>query len=262
MTHTAAVTSDAGLAIYDQALRLGYPQSARRALVHALEHAPAQTWLDAGRALVLRNELDCAREVFGHAVKHHPASGELCVGLAGLHWQARRPEEAEKLLRDWLAQHPTDIGASFLLARVLFDQGRAQTAATVTRELFASGPQDVETVIRAVEMLDDFGRPQEAMTICESALAGEADDPPFARVRRHAGHPAGPVPARAHPLRIRLGPCCRSRGMEHPHRSVQFAAIHRCQPSRLRVLPSAAGAKRAERGCAHHHLVCAGQGLR
>jgi tetratricopeptide (TPR) repeat protein len=184
MTGAAPVTSESCLAIYDQALSLGSAQGARQALVRALGRAPSQAWLDCGRALVLRRELDTAHEVLNRAAGLYPASGELCVGLAGLHWQTGRHEQAEKLLRDWLSQHTGDIGASFLLARLLFEQGRVRAAATVVRELFASGPQNVETVIQAVEMLDDFGCPQEAITICEDALKGEAGDP---RLHAYAG---------------------------------------------------------------------------
>ncbi|MEO7052956.1 MAG: sulfotransferase [Rhodanobacter sp.] len=184
MTDPAPVSSESCLAIYGQALRAGSKHSARTALLHALSQAPEQTWLDSGRALVLRREPDAAREVFGRAVKLYPASGPLCVGLAGLQWQTGRHAEAEKLLRDLLSHHATDISASFLLARLLFDQGRAQAAATVVRELFASAPQDVETAIRAVEMLDDFGRAQDAMKICEVALTAEPDEP---RLHAYAG---------------------------------------------------------------------------
>lgn len=183
----APCASDASrscLAIYDQGLDRGSTQRARRALLDALAPAPEQTWLECGRALVLRGDLDTALDVFSHAAALHPVSGDLFIGLAGLHWQMHHHAEAETLLRDWLSRQTADVSASFLLARLLFDQGRVQAAAETIRVLFERSPQDADTVIRAVEMLDDFGRPQEALGICESALSGEAQDP---RVHAYAG---------------------------------------------------------------------------
>ena len=184
MTLGAAATSSSCLAVYDHALAREPVNVARDALLHALAGAPEQTWLDCGRTLVLRPDLDTASEVFRHAAQLYPASADFCIGLAGLRWQLGMQAEAESLLRDWLSRHAADVGASLLLARLLFDQGRVRAAATVTRELFATGSQDIETVIRGVEMLDDFGCPREALAICESALARGVGD---ARLHAYAG---------------------------------------------------------------------------
>lgn len=177
-------TSRSSLAIYDLGLDHGPAQSARRVLLNALRQAPEPAWLECGRALVLRGDLDTALEVFSQAANFHPASGDVCIGLAGLYWQLQRHAEAESLLRDWLSRHSADARASFLLARLLFDEGRARAAAQATRTLFEDGPQDVDTVIQAVEMLDDFGCPQDAMHICEDALTGDVQDP---RLHAYAG---------------------------------------------------------------------------
>lgn len=177
-------TSRSCLASYDEALGHASTQAARRVLLDALAQAPEQAWLESGRTLVLRSDLDGALDVFSHAANLYPESADLCIGLAGLHWQMDHHEPAETLLRNWLSRHATDVSASFLMARLLFDEGRVRAAAQITRELFMHDPQDVDTVIQAVEMLDDFGCPQDALVICESALTAEAQDP---RLHTYAG---------------------------------------------------------------------------
>ncbi len=176
--------SQLGLAIYDQQLAQGSPQRARQALIDALSAAPEQAWLECGRALVLRTELETALEVFAAATTRYPTSADLNLGLAGLCWQMQRQAQAEALLRDWLSRHPDDIAASFLLARLLREQGRMQAAAEAVHRLFDHGPHDEDTVIQAVEMLDDYGRPQDAARICEVAIAAGSEDP---RLHAYAG---------------------------------------------------------------------------
>jgi tetratricopeptide (TPR) repeat protein len=154
------------------------------AILAALARAPEQEWLECGRALVLRADLPGALAVFSAAARRYPASGEVHVGLAGLYWQMQQHTQAEALLRDWLAQHPDHVAATFLLVRLLREQGRMQAAAQSMRQLFEHGPHDTDTVIQAVEMLDDYGRPQDAAVICEAELAAGSTDP---RVHAYAG---------------------------------------------------------------------------
>lgn len=159
-------------------------QAARDDLLDALAPRPAGDWTECGRALMLRADVATALAVFAAGAKRHPACADLHLGLAGLLWQTQRHAEAETLLRDWLVQHPADSGASFLLARLLLEQGRVQAATDATHRLFASGPHDVETVIQAVELLDDCGRAGDAARICEGALAQGLRDP---RLHAYAG---------------------------------------------------------------------------
>ncbi|OOG59518.1 sulfotransferase [Rhodanobacter sp. C03] len=150
----------------------------------ALAQASEQEWLESARALILRGDLDGAFAIFTAAAARYPASGEVRVGLAGLYWQMQQHVEAEALLRDWLAQRPDHVGATFLLAGLLREQGRMQAAAEAIRKLFEHGRQDADTVIQAVETLDDYGRPQDAATICEAAIATGSADP---RIHAYAG---------------------------------------------------------------------------
>lgn len=154
------------------------------AVLAALAKAPEQEWLERGRALALRADLVGALAVFSAAARRYPASGEVRVGLAGLHWQMQQHTQAEALLREWLMQHPDHVATTFLLVRLLREQGRMQAAAKSMRQLFEHGPHDTDTVIQAVEMLDDYGRPQDAAVICEAELEAGSTD---ARLHAYAG---------------------------------------------------------------------------
>lgn len=176
--------SQACLAAYHQQLARGSTQNARQRLLDALSAATEQDWLACGRALVLDGDLETALEVFAAGTARHGTSSELHVGLAGLYWQMHRHTDAEQLLRDWLSESPGDIPATFLLARLLREQGRMQAAAETMLRLFDHRPHDMDTLIQAVELLDDFGRPNEAASLCEAAISAGAADP---RIHAYAG---------------------------------------------------------------------------
>ena len=202
----ASDTSRLSLAAYDQGLAQGTMRSARHALLDALSKAPEQEWLECGRALVLRADLETAFEIFSKGAACHPDSGDLCLGLAGLCWQMQRHAQAEALLRDWLSRHPDHVAATFLLVRLLREQGRMHAGAEAMQMLFAHGQHDADTLIQAVEMLDGYGRPQDAASICESAIAAGSRDP---RVHAYAGM-----------LGIQLGQ------FEHVREHYDFALAH------------------------------------
>ncbi|MHA6204737.1 tetratricopeptide repeat-containing sulfotransferase family protein [Dyella soli] len=172
------------LASYAQRLAAGAAPAARDGLLTALSLASEQDSLECARALVLRGDLETARAVFAAAAMRHPDAAELQLGLAGLYWQMQQPAQAESLLREWLQGHPADTAATFLLVRLLREQGRMNAAARLMLRLFEHGPHDVDTVIQAVELLDDYSRPQEALQICEAALAAGPQD---ARLHAYAG---------------------------------------------------------------------------
>ncbi|MEO8779353.1 MAG: sulfotransferase [Rhodanobacter sp.] len=172
------------LAAYHDALNRESVGSARARLVDALDGASEDMWLDCGRRLVLARELDTAIDVFERGTACHPASADLRTGLAGLYWQADRRGDAENMLRGGLSTFPGDVGATFLLARLLFEQGRVQGAADAIKELFEHGHYDADTAIQAVELMDDFGRAEDALHICKVAMVSHPDDP---RLHAYAG---------------------------------------------------------------------------
>lgn len=172
------------LAAYAQRAADGTAEAARRMLVEALVQASEDDVLSCGRSLVLRGDLPAAMDVFDAGAKRMPDSGDLHVGLAGLHWQMQQTAQAENVLQAWLQRHPDHAPATFLLARLLREQGRMQAAADAVRQLFAQGAQDADTVIQAVELLDDYLRPADAAAICEAAIAAGSNDP---RIYAYAG---------------------------------------------------------------------------
>jgi hypothetical protein len=163
--------------------------------------SPAQRseteWLERGRALVLRSDLDGALATFEAAHAEHPASADITLALAGVLWQAKQPERAESVLRALLATAPTHVAATFLLAKILKEQARMNAVATTVRALFAAAPQPVGTTIQAVELLDDAGRKQDAADLCEAAIAHGSTDP---RIYAYAGM-----------LHLQLGDCAHVR---------------------------------------------------
>jgi thioredoxin-like negative regulator of GroEL len=172
------------LAAYAQHAANGASQAARQMLVDALAQASEDDVLTCGRSLVLRGDLPAATDVFEAGANRMPDSGDLHVGLAGLLWQMQQTPRAEEVLQDWLQRHPDHGPATFLLARLLREQGRMQAAADAVRQLFAQGEQDADTVIQAAELLDDYLRPADAAAICEAAIAAGSTDP---RIHAYAG---------------------------------------------------------------------------
>ena len=162
----------------------GQVDAARGFLIDALRGKGESDWLDAGRALVLRSDLESAIAVFGAGQGEHPRSVDLRLALAGVLWQAKRAAEAEPLLRALLAEHPDHVAATFLLARMLKEQGRMAAVEAVVRALFAAAPQPIGITIQAVELLDDCGRKDAAAALCEDEIARGSTDP---RLYAYAG---------------------------------------------------------------------------
>lgn len=153
-------------------------------LLRELAQAPAETWLEYGREVMLRGDLATALSLFEAAAGHHPDSSDLRLALAGLHWQMQQPALAEAVLREWVDSHAEDAPATFLLVRLLREQGCLNAAAEAMLQLFQHGPHDVDTVIQAIEWLDDYGRPEAASLIVEGAITAGIDDP---RLHAYAG---------------------------------------------------------------------------
>jgi len=172
------------LADYALCLAHGSADVARQSLIDALGGAPEQDWLACGRQLVLQADYEAALAVFGQGAANHPHADELRLALAGICRQTGRTAQAEKELREILGRQPDHVAATFLLVRILKEQGRMHAAASAMRRLFAHARQDTDTVIRAVEMLDDVQRTQDAAAICEAEIAAGCIDP---RIHAYAG---------------------------------------------------------------------------
>src|SRR4051812_32155612 len=91
------------------------------------------------RSRVLRGDIDGAERTALAALHEYPQSMELRRALAGVYRQMRRDAQAERLLRDVLAQNAVDTAAAFTLAEILKDVGRMGGAAAVLRACFERG---------------------------------------------------------------------------------------------------------------------------
>lgn len=144
----------------------------------------AQAALESGRAHLLRGDTAAALAVFESAFAQQSDSGPLLLAFAGTCWQARQYARAETLLRGWLDTHGADADATFLLARLLQEQGRMQASAQACRALFAHARQPVDILLQAAELLEGHGRAQDAAALCEAEIAAGGTD---ARVHAYAG---------------------------------------------------------------------------
>lgn len=172
------------LAVYDGGLGVGGRQAACRLLIESLASRSAPTWLHCARELVLRNDRASARQLLQAALTLHAFDAELQFALAGVQIEARNVVAAEALLRHLLSQQPDHAAASFLLAQLLYEQGRYQAMADTLLKQFVQPGRNADQVIQAIELLDDAGRQVDAAAICEGYLATGSND---ARIHAYAG---------------------------------------------------------------------------
>ena len=102
----------AGITAHAQSISEGSTPAARAMLVGDLAQASEDDLLVRGRTLVLQADLPAALAVFAAGVDRFTDSGDLHVGLAGLHWQMGQAEQAETILRHWLQRHPNHAAAA------------------------------------------------------------------------------------------------------------------------------------------------------
>lgn len=148
-------------------------------LLQTLAGATEEVWLGTARRLLLARHAAASASVLEHALDEHPRSNALHLALAGLRVETGDANAAEVLLRDLLAHAPGDVGGSFLLARVMKDQGRMQAASQVVTAIFEHHPRNPELIIQAIEFLDDCGRKQAAANLSEASIDEGSLDPPL-----------------------------------------------------------------------------------
>ena len=142
-----------------------------------LQDQPAAAWLEAGRTLVLEQNLEAAATVLQAALARHGHDGELALALAGVRWQMNDHAAAQLLLENLLARQPDHAAASFTLARLQLELGGVDAAEQVFRDQFGRHRQSADLVHRAAKMLADAGRKQAAAELCEAAIAVGSGDP-------------------------------------------------------------------------------------
>jgi len=153
------------------------PTDSLQNLLAGLAGKPAEAWLEQGRALASRGNLEAAEIVLRAAVQAHPTDAEVSLALAGVRWQARDHVGAQAVLQDLIARQPEHVAASFTLARVYAEQGRTQAAAMVVQALFGRFRQPAELIVQAGGMLAEWGCKEIAADICEREIAAGSTDP-------------------------------------------------------------------------------------
>ncbi len=170
------------MAAYDG--QRGPRAGARAVLLETLAGGAEQDWLECAQALVLRGDSEAPMAVLAAANSEYPHSTEVRLAWAGLLLEHADNARAEALLRSVLEDDRGHAAASFLLARLLQEQGRMRSLSQVLRTLFRQPPHDPELVIRAIELLDDAERKHDAAAICEAEIAAGSTDP---RLHAYAG---------------------------------------------------------------------------
>lgn len=145
-------------------------------MLRALSERPADAWLEAGRALVLKQDLDAADALLRAALARFPQEAELRLALAGVRWQRKDHAGAQALLDELLERQPGHVAAAFTLARLHAERDALPAAEAAFRALFERFPQQPDLALRAAKMLADWGRKPAAAEICETAIAAGADD--------------------------------------------------------------------------------------
>jgi tetratricopeptide (TPR) repeat protein len=102
-----------------------------------------------GQCRYLQGRLAEARSLLESAIQHLPKDPALLVYLAKLDLQERRPERAEKWLRQVLSLDPTDTEARYQLVKSLGLQGRDREA----KDALAEYEKDRQLMKRASELL-------------------------------------------------------------------------------------------------------------
>jgi tetratricopeptide (TPR) repeat protein len=121
---------------------------AERALLQALSVAQGH-----GRAPVLwrlagmerrRGNYDRALDYYRQYSGIAPLSGRTVERMAATLLDAGRRDEAERALREWLADHPASLVGLQALARLLRDEGRDEEAQEMWRLILGIRPNDEE----------------------------------------------------------------------------------------------------------------------
>lgn len=150
-----------------------------------------QAWIDATDAewlaLIQRLMLErdrCTWNMLHRALQAHPHSVALRQAHAGLLLQRGDARAAEELLRELLTEPSARPASSFVLARLLKDQGRMRAVADVLHGAFDAPGGNLEHRIQAIELLDDCGRKRDAAELAEVEIAAGCADP---RLHAYAG---------------------------------------------------------------------------
>jgi tetratricopeptide (TPR) repeat protein len=158
---------------------LGREQEALEVLGQALKLSPEEPgiWTNLGQAWLSLGNRGSAENAFNAVLKLHPDHAAALHGLADVHREADRVEEAIPLYERALLIEPS--AASYKgLAQALWERGDVARAVALLRESIARHPRDAENHVRLGTMLASGGDLCGAEAACRAALAIKPGNPP------------------------------------------------------------------------------------
>ena len=164
--------------------RAGDPVGAELRYGLAAQQSPQQipSWLGLLRTLEVQGKWDRAAEVAQRVIRLAPVGAFAYQALANAKIAVGRPDEAEELLRDYVAAHPGRVGPRVALSLALRRQARAAEALAVLDEADEVQARSVDLATERAVVLAQLGRVAEAFDVLAAAEVTE----PEPRARRHA----------------------------------------------------------------------------
>jgi predicted Zn-dependent protease len=166
--------------------RRDWPEAEQR-FARLCEHFPDAVDGPWGRAAALREQgrLDEAEQLLREGAARHPSHGGFVHDLARLaEWRGDWPA-AERLWRDFLALEPHFWWAHTSLANALLAQHRADEAEAVLRDARAALPDEIGVVIELAHLIERDAQWAEALALWTLVRAHAPDD---LRGHLHSAH--------------------------------------------------------------------------
>jgi len=136
-----------------------------------LDAADGDAWFNLGKSLALLGKGRDADEAFEKSFDLNPERKALA--LAAEHQQQGRPEQAERMLRELLRNHPDNVDALRLLGVLSLNAGRLQEAERLLRHASNLAPDFAEALLDLGRVYKEQHKLQDAIEVLERAIALE-----------------------------------------------------------------------------------------
>lgn len=136
-----------------------------------LEAADGDAWFNLGKSLALIGKGKEADQAFEKSFDLNPERKALA--LAAEHQQLGRPDQAERMLRELLRNHPENVDALRLLGVLSLSAGRLQEAERLLRRATNLAPDFAEAQLDLGRVFKEQHKLQDAIEALERAIALE-----------------------------------------------------------------------------------------
>jgi putative PEP-CTERM system TPR-repeat lipoprotein len=173
--------------------RMGHESAALGAAQQAATLAPydPRVRLVLGRAQLLDDQTDAARQTLRDLVLQTPESADAHLEMAKLQLQEQEPRGARESLDKALQLAPNRIDINVLHAAMLLAEGDLDTALAIANELQTAHPQSAEGYVLAGEVSMALQQPQSAIAAYELAVDKSSARGPMVKLQaayRHIGN--------------------------------------------------------------------------